>query len=1161
MEIFMKKRNKSGVFRSWVNITCYITVFLFAITSVKAQDIKNSGLFTKASTYHRIPIKHAETVSASFKKIISIRFEDETLERALKQIADKAGFKLSYTDQLVPLDKKVTLSLQNVTVNKALWRVLEGTGLRFALSPNKHLVLTPRNDMKKQTRLEAITGTVTDAETGATLPGVNILVKGTTTGASTNADGQYSLNVESLQDTLVFSFIGYQTKQIPINGRTQIDVALVPQAIAGEELVVVGYGTQEKSDLTGSVSSVKGEELMSRPAINVEQTLSGRVAGVQVSTNSGRPGGQTRIRIRGYGSINASNEPLYVVDGVVQTAGISAINPNNIESIEVLKDASATAIYGTRGSNGVILITTKRGQKGESTITYNGYVSVSQMARKQDVLNSEEFLRVEEIAYQNAQKYDPTGWENGIYTNPIEKRQNFVVGNDQGNPELFDENLNPLYNTDWQDAVTRTAISQGHHLSYSGGTEKSTYGLYMGYARENGIIKTTYLQKANVRGVLDTEVNDWIKVGGTISYTNNHERRADERVGANNVPRMMIEMIPIIPYKYPDGTYGRREDYPGMESGDNPLAQLYEDNRQYRYNTFTGNTYATITPIENLEFTSRFGVNIRNQYNPYFNSTLSNLEGLGRNYAEIWSNEERYWQWTNHLNYDWQITDKHSLYSTIGTEFQRSDYLQWYAGTRDMTDDYFKWYNLNTGSTPEAPQSGSSIWQMASYFARFNYNYDDRYLVTVTGRMDGSSRFGEDNKYAFFPSGALAWRVSEEKFLENSELISNLKIRASYGLTGNSTIGEYQSLANMGSTPVVFNGTRTSGTVISTLANPDLKWEKTEQYDIGFDLGLWNNRVEITADAYLKKTQDLLLNAPVPNTSGYSTMTRNIGSMENKGFEFAINTINIQQEDFSWSSALNYSYVQNKVTKLGVNNEDIFPGPWFLNQTNILRVGEPVGSFWGLIREGTWNSDEAAEAAEYGQKPGDLKFRDLNNDGEINNDDYTIIGNGIPDFYGAFVNNFNYKNFDLTVELQYMVGHDIFKLTEHSSLDRVSIANSYAGVLNAWTPDNQNTPIAQHRITGAGYDSFLDTHKVKDGSFLRGKNIALGYSLPVNLTSKLGIKNARFYVSAQNFFLLTKYDGYDPETTTYSGEPFSQGIQFHDYPKARTYMMGVNLTF
>ncbi len=1011
-----------------------------------------------------------------------------------------------------------------------------------------------------QSNAETVSGVVTDAESNEPLPAVNIRVKGTTTGTSTDTNGQFSISVESLQDTLIFSFVGYETTEIAIAGQTEISVSLKPTLFEGEELVVIGYGTQEREDLTGSVSSVGKEELTDRPALNVEESLSGRISGVNVSTNSGRPGGRTRVRIRGYSSINASNEPLYVVDGIILTSGISTINPNTIESIEVLKDASATAIYGTRGSNGVVLISTMRGQEGGSQVSYDGYISVGTMARKQDVLTSEEFLAIEEQSYINAEKYDPVGFENGIFVDPIQKRQNFVVGNNLGNPELFDSNLNPLYNIDWQDRVTRTAVSQSHNLSYSGGTESTTYGLDLGYSDNNGIIKQTYFRRASVRGVLDTEINDWLKVGGTISYSNNHERRADERVGANTVPRMMIEMIPIIPYKYDDGTYGRREDYPGMETGDNPQAQIHEDNRQYKFNAFNGNTYATLSLLENLELTSRLGVNVRNQHNPYFNSTDSNLEGLNRNYAEIQASENTFWQWSNTLNYNWTINDNNRLNTTAGAEYQESDYLSWYAGTRDLTDDYYQWYNLSSGATPEAPNSGSTRWQMESYFARVNYNWMGKYLLTVTGRVDGSSRFGSDNKYAFFPSAALGWRISEEDFMQQSDLFSNLKLRMSYGITGNSEIGEYQSLANLTTNIAVFGGNRATGTVISTLANPDLKWEKTEQYDIGVDMGLFNDRLTFTGDVYLKKTRDLLLQAPVPNTSGYSTIFRNIGSLDNRGLELAVNSTNIQRPDFSWSTSINYTTVQNEITELGVNNEDIFPGPYFLNQTNILRVGEPVGSFWGLVREGTWNTDEAEAAAEYGQEPGDLKFRDLNDDGAINNDDYTIIGNGTPDFFGSLNNTFTYKNLDFSIELQYMYGNDVYQLTEHSSLDRVGIANSYADVLNAWTPDNQDTPIAQWRPTSAGYDSFLDTYKVKDGSFLRGKNIMLGYSLSPGIISNLGIQNARIYVSAQNFFLLTKYDGYDPETTTYY-DTFSQGIQFHDYPKPRTFTFGINLTF
>lgn len=1009
-------------------------------------------------------------------------------------------------------------------------------------------------------RQETVTGTVYSGDDNEPLPGVNIIVKGTTTGTTTNIDGQFELAVESLQDTLVFSFIGYQTQEVPLDGRTELTVTLDLLVLEGQEIVVVGYGSMEEQDLTGSVSSVKAEELLTRPAINVEQALAGKVAGVQVATNSGRPGGRTRIRIRGSGSINASNDPLYVVDGVVLTLDIATIDPNDIESIEVLKDASATAIYGTRGSNGVVLITTKRGRRNSNQITYNGYTSASTMARKQDVLTSEEWLYIEEQAYANAQKYDPVGWANGRYRDPLEVRREYMVGNTEGNPELFDENLNPLYDTDWQDAVTRTAVSQSHNLSFTGGSENTTYGLFLGYNEENGIIKDTHLRRANVRATIDSDVKDWLRIGGTMSYANNYERRADERVGANTVPRMIIEMIPIVPYKYPDGTYGRREDYPNMETGDNPQAQIDQDSRNYRYNTFNGNTYATITPLSGLEFTSRLGVNVRNQYNPYFNGRYSNLEGLGRNYAEIWSYDSRFWQWSNHLNYSFDLGEKHSFYTTLGTELQNYDYLQWYSGSRDLSDDYYLWYNLGAGSTPSAPSSGSTSWAMASQFARINYNYDNRYLLTVTGRRDGSSRFGPNNKYAFFPSAALAWRISEESFLQNNPTLSDLKLRVSYGLTGNSEIGQYRSLANLGTNTAIFGGNRASGTVISTLANPDLRWEKSAQVDVGFDVGLFDDRIEFTADYFVRNTRDLLLGAPVPSTSGYGSMTRNIGSIQNRGFELAVNTVNVLNSDFRWTTNFNLTHNRNKVTALGVNDEDIFPGPWFLNQTNVLRVGEPVGSFWGLIREGTWGTDEAAEAERYGKLPGDLKFRDLNNDGQINENDYTIIGNGTPDFYGTLNNVVTYKNLDFTLELQFMTGHDVYQLTEHSSLDRTGIANSYADVLNAWTPENQSSMLAQWRPTSAGYDSFLDSYKVKDGSFIRGKNIVLGYTLPNATVTRMGVQNVRLYVAAQNFFVLTKYEGYDPETTTY-GDAFSQGIQFHDYPKARTFQMGVNLTF
>lgn len=1026
-----------------------------------------------------------------------------------------------------------------------------------AYASNKLLSKIPEVVARQQ---KQITGTVTSATDQSPLPGVSVLVKGSTRGVTTNEKGQYSIEA-SASDVLVFSYVGFLNIERTVGNNTSLNVALQEDNQSLDEVVVVGYGTQRKVDITGSVAAVKTEELMERPAQNVNQALGGRIAGVNAATNSGRPGGRTKVRIRGFSSINATNEPLYIVDGIIFTEDISTINPGDIESVDVLKDASSTAIYGTRGANGVIMITTKRGKKGQSQINYDAFMAINTMARKQDVLNSRQWMEVEELGYRNAEKYDPTGFAAGNYENPIEKRKRYMEGNEEGNPVLFSPDGQPLYDVDWQDLLTRTAISQSHNLSFTGGSDKSNYGLYLGYYDDQGIIVNSFQKRYSARAVIDHQVKDWLKVGGTLGYSNNSERRQDDGVGGNIPPRMMIEMVPFIPYKYPDGTYGRREDYNGLETGDNPRAQADEITRLYRRNVFSGNSYAKITFMEGLDFTSTIGVNLRDENRPYFASTYSNFDGgLGRAFARIDAMTSFFWQWSNHINYNKTFGD-HSISATLGTEAQKFEVLNWQASINDVSDNYYLWNNLEAGSTLASPTSSVVNYQMASYFARANYGYKDRYLLTVTGRFDGSSRFGENNKFAFFPSIAGAWRISEEDFLKDNNTISNLKLRLSYGLTGNSEIGSYLSNANLGVGNYVFGGRLASGTVISTLPNQNLKWEKTAQYNVGVDVGILGDRINFELDAYLKKTSDLLLAAPVPASSGYTTLMTNIGDMENKGIEFSINTRNIEKENFSWTTSFNFSYLKNKVTALGTNNEDVYMNPAFIgSNSNILRVGQPVGTFFGLIREGTWGTDEAEEAARYNRLPGDLKFRDLNDDGQINDADRTLIGKGIPDFYGGFFNTFRYKNLDLTVELQYSYGNDVNRLSQHSSEDRTGIANSYATVLNAWTEQNQNTPIAQIRGAGVRYDSLLDSHKVEDGSFIRGRNLMLGYNFSPDFLSKIKLGKLRLYASVQNFFLITDYSGYDPEVTTYD-DTFAQGIEFHDYPKPRTFTFGLNATF
>nr|WKN34894.1 SusC/RagA family TonB-linked outer membrane protein [Tunicatimonas sp. TK19036] len=999
-----------------------------------------------------------------------------------------------------------------------------------------------------RTLQQTISGKVTDGESGDALPGVNVLAKGTTSGTVTDIEGNYRLTVADEVNTLVFSSIGYVTQEVEINNRTAINLTLAPDIQSLSEVVVIGYGTQRKSDLTGSVGSVQAEELAERPTTSVPQALAGRVAGVDVAVNSGRPGGSPNIRIRGSSSVSNTNSPLYVVDGVILEVGslqrgtspIEFIEPSSIESIEVLKDASATAIYGARGANGVILITTKRGSQDGGRVTYDGYTSVGVLPKKVDVLNSEEFLMVEEIAYQNAEKFDPEGWAADKYTDPKLKRTD---------PLLFDENGNPLYDTDWQEEATQKAWAQSHQLSFSGGDAKNSYGLFMGYRNEDGVLRESWLKRYSGRFVLDSKINDWLTAGGSLSYNFQNEKQLESWS-----MRMLYESLPIIPVRYPDGTWAGNEDYPGMEGGPNLIRFMKEDIHRLETQTLLGNVFTNIRLAEGLELRTTFGTNIITQQNKRYSGRdlpyrSRNQQGI----ASVTNDRRDNWQFENYLTYNTNFTDAHALTFLLGLSWQQSERFFSTAASQGFVDDFFQYNNLGVGSNPQAPGSGSNGYSLNSYFARVNYNLLEKYLFTLTGRIDGSSKFGVENRYAFFPSAALGWRVSEENFLNNNPVISNLKLRTSVGMTGNSEIPTYQGLAGLGNYSVIFGGQRAIGVGVDRLANPDLRWEKNTQVDAGVELGLFDDRIYLEMDVYRRVSNDMLLNAPVPSTSGYTSVTRNVGSMENRGVELALTTYNISTDNVTWSTNFNISINKNKVLKL-TGGADIFPG-----SATIVREGEAVNSFFGYVHLGTWNTDEADEAAQYNRLPGDIKYLDVNEDGSINQADRLVIGNGMPDGYGSFINTLRYKRLELMVDLQFMYGNDIMWQARHSTEDRQGIANSLGSVLNAWTPENQNTPIAQFRPVSAGYDTNDDSHRLEDGSFLRGRNLLLSYNLAPELTERVGLRNVRVYTSIQNFFLVTGYPSYDPEVST-SGGQFAQGYaQYFEYPKPRVFMLGVNI--
>jgi len=1019
-----------------------------------------------------------------------------------------------------------------------------------------------------------ITGTVTD-ESNSPLPGVSVIIKGTQRGTVTDPNGKYRIDVPEGSPTLVFSFVGYLAKEVVVGNQTTLNMSLQVDNKTLDEIVVIGYGTQRKSDLTGSVAGVKDVELLERPAPSLNQQLSGRLPGVQVNTNSGRPGGRTTVRIRGFSSINSSNNPLYVVDGVMLpqadqnqfSQAIDYINPNDIVSVEVLKDASSTAIYGARGANGVILVTTRKGKAGEGRVTYNTDLSVNTIGpNRPRVLNAKEYLEVEELAYKNMEKYDPVGWKAGkwAYLDPIARRKEFSAKF----PGVFDANLNPLHDTDWLKESSQNKLSQNHQLGFSGGNERSQYSLSLGYRDDQGLIKTSYLTRYSARFTVDDQVKRWLKIGGTLSYNKQTENLVDIN---DAVARQIVEDFPFLPVRYSNGTFANNRDYPFAEGTFSSVHRLM--GRKYILNTQTtlGSLYTNINIAKGLEMRTVLGVNMLTQEVNQSQTRTLNIGGNGN--ASTSNGRQDFWSLENYLTYNRQFGQDHSFTGLLGISWQETNNFSMSASVNNFATDYFGFNNLGAGATNPQVGSGASRFAFSSYFGRVNYSFKSKYLFTATGRADGSSKFGENHKFAFFPSAAVAWRVSEEDFLKTNSLISNLKLRASYGLTGNSEIPPYSSLALLSSNyATIYNDQRVSGTGISRLANPDLRWEKTAQTDVGVEISFFKGRLNLEADYYYRKTTDMLLDAPVPQTSGYATIRRNIGSMENKGFEFGLNAVVIDQGRFSWNTNFNLSMNRNKVLSLATPS-DIFNvgGPNFTNPTNVIRVGEPVGSFWGLVRQGIWSEAERDEASKFTSYrngltilPGDIKYLDVNGDRAITDADRRIIGNGSPRGWGAFTNNFKFGNFDATLELQFMYGNDVMLMNLHPSEDRQALANSYTSVLKAWTPQNQNTNIAEIRDTRAGYVTNVDTQWIKDGSFLRGRNLLFGYTLPGAVASRIKLNRLRVYTSVQNFFLLVEDPIVgDPEVTpTNQGtgnSAFSQGMIWHNYPKPTTYTLGLQL--
>jgi TonB-dependent starch-binding outer membrane protein SusC len=1033
-----------------------------------------------------------------------------------------------------------------------------------------------------------VNGRVTDAASGEPLPGATIIVQGTTTGTTTDIQGTYSIPVPGPSTILVITYVGYLSQEVVVGDNRVININLRVDARLLDEVIVVGYGTQLRSDLTGAVSRIEAERLLDRPAFNVAQAIGGRIPGVKITERTGAPGGNPFIRIRGTRSIMADNQPLVVVDGIVGVAhALTILNPNEIESVDVLKDASATAIYGARGSNGVILITTKRGSEGEVQVEYDSYVTHGVLQNNLQMLNSEQFLYVYTQAWMNINKYAARpNWPLLVDGSLLPQGQGGNTYSEM--PHLFERTTQggytvpligrdgnyykPRFQTGWEGETFKPSASTNHQLNVRGGTERARLGAFLGYSYEDGLLLNSYFNRYTGRVTGDFKINRWLDINSQIGVNKNRNRTNDVSFFSGGIARGVAEAYPIIPTKYPEnesvygafaGQFGRNLHFPvGEVDHQSPYMVSHTVETFTDRSQFNGNITANFQITPGLTFRTNFAADDNtSKYNNYAGIIVTRGS---QGQANINVQRTFYWQNENYFNYN-KIFGEHSVAGLLGASWSRYTWENLNTFNQRFFDDFYGWHNIGVGTHPRpVPSSGDGQNSINSYFARLNYGYQGKYLLTLTGRVDGSSKFGADSKYGMFPSGSVAWRISQEDFAQNIEALSNLKIRFSAGQTGNQEIGSYVTQAFIGSTNVALGGVVRPGLFPSSMASPGLRWEKTTSYNAGIDLGLFMNRIMLTVDYYDNLTTDMLLNVPLPFSTTTGSVRDNYGKMENKGWEVMLTTHNLRKNRLNWYTNAAFTANRNKIVQLGPTGEDILRNNWVGGANTVLRVGEPVASFWGLNRMGTYGTQEVSLAARYGFVPGDVKYEDTNGDGRITVADGYLLGSPFPKWDMDLSNTVDFRNWDFGLDVRFSYGAKIAKRMNHSGEDRQTMGNSLVRVLDAWRPDHQNTMIGQVRpgMGGAYYQTYPDTHWIEDASFIRGEAATLGYTLPATTLGRIGVRRMRVYATARNFFVLTEYTGYDPEGSDSGNmDDITPHMDFYQYPRPTTYTFGVNVTF
>ncbi len=1061
-------------------------------------------------------------ISLTAQAQITFRVSNKSIKQAIGLIESKADYSFFYSDELDDLNNKINLSVNNEDIHSVLQKLFRNTRITYRIEDGKQVVLSKKKDNQpsSKSKEKEVRGIITD-KTGEPLIGVSVTVKGTGKGTVTDMNGKWALSV-SEGSVLNFSYIGYSAETVKVGKSNSYNISLSEDNQLLDEVVVIGYGSMKRKDITTAVSVVSTADIDERPIIDAAQALQGKAAGIQVVQPSGAPGEGMSIRVRGATSVQASNEPLYIVDGMPND-NISSLSPADIESMQVLKDASSAAIYGARAANGVVLITTKRGKVGNPQVKFSAYVGLSQLGKKIDALNTEEYkdLMKELKKYSNVAPTIPDS----------EKRY-----------------------VDWTDMFFKTGLNQNYQLSVSNGTDRLRYFVSGGYTNEQGIIEKASFRRYNFRANIDNQHTKWLKMALNFAYTNTkgqevNQSRSSMRAGSIlsviNTPPFMQQWDNENPGQYDENAYGSRILNPlAANSADNITSADY----------LKGSLGFTFDILKGLQFKSTFGIDLSNNHWDYFLDPKSTSDGRGtKGRVEESYSRNIEWLFENILTYDFSLK-KHNFSLMGGATQQHAQYNgAWLAGF-DLADSYPNIHSISAANQIDKDACGSSAsaWSLASFLGRIAYNYDSKYLLTMNFRADGSSRFAPGHRWGYFPSASAGWRVSSEKFMEPlKNVIDDMKLRIGWGMNGNqSGIGNYSYLASMSASKVAPTTENLyPGLAITpySAANTELTWEKTMQWNAGLDLTMFDSRVTLSVDAYYKKTKDLLLTVSLPdNVNLPGGITRNDGEMVNKGMEFSVSSQNLKGA-FQWNTDFNISFNRNKLTKLGLNKIYYYAEMYETRESAvILKEGIPLGTFYGYVSEGV------------DPETGNIIYSDLNKNGSLDPGDRTEIGCAQPDFIYGMTNTFSYAGLNLSVFLQGSQGNDIFNASRIDTEGMFDFRNQSKAVLDRWKRPGMITDIPR---VGNIENSHNSTRFVEDGSYLRLKTVTLSYDFNKKWLKKMHLSKLQAYVTGQNLLTLTKYSGYDPEVNAYGADAVAQGVDYGTYPQSKALIFGLNVEF